>query len=150
MKHWLRAAAAILGLSCLAATAGPSIDPAKLIGNWRNEQSGFAAHGTTYFVFSAPNACAQVAKATILGGTKWATIECQWSVDGDTLTLTITASPSDASAVGKVQKTTVSVSAETLTLTDGGHSQVFTRVTEIPPEFAAKLPQLGGKPETGH
>jgi hypothetical protein len=135
-------AVALLLPALLAGTA-VARPPARLVGLWRSEESAAVGSAVAYLAFTEQHTCAQVAKGRIFGMTKWQVVECQWTLDGDRLTMTVTGPASEPGVIGQVQKYAVSFPADnTLTLTVDGHSQTATRASEVPAEFVAKSSRL--------
>ncbi len=133
----------LAGLGHIGFAHAADIDPAQLPGIWKLEKKNLVASAAMYTVIAADGSCGQVAKASLVGTTHWATDQCAWVLDGDKLTMKVVFSASHPDKVGEVSTITVTeLDATTMAyITKDDDAESMTRVSEVPAEFAAKLAQ---------
>ncbi|MDP9141052.1 MAG: hypothetical protein M3O62_09705 [Pseudomonadota bacterium] len=133
----------LAGLIPISTTHAADIDRAQLPGIWKLEKKNLVAKAAMYTVIVADGNCGQVAKASLVGTTHWATDQCAWVLDGDKLTMKVVFSASHPDKVGEVSTIVITdLDATTMAyITKDDDAESMTRVGEVPTEFAEKLAQ---------
>jgi hypothetical protein len=111
-----------------------------VVGTWKYEESGLVGSGIMFTVLKADRSCAQVARAKVFGATKWAVIECTWTLEEESLRLSIVKSTSQPDSAGKtVTFKVVEADQSHLLLLSGKEQQKWTRAESLPADYEQVL-----------
>lgn len=125
---------------CASAPVRASDFHEAISGIWRTDISKLMADATVYFVLASNNSCQQVIKIELLGFTKWSARACTWRLEGELLTLSLQKSATpDGEKETMAQIKVAAVTADSLIISSNGETQRWSRATELPPEFQARL-----------
>ena len=140
----------VLQALVVSAAQAATLNPSSIIGTWKYEKPGFVAHGLVFNVFLEGGQCTQIAKATLMGITKWDVNQCEWALDDNRLKVTIIKSSTQPEAVGHSAIFEVQhVEDAELLLASGSEQQKWARTSELPEEFKQALAAAAGAAQQG-